>query len=191
MQIDVCKACDPDPNDAEEPDPSTFTTAIHTVSQHNSPPKDTPYQDNEYPPTNTPVTLSYFLASRRGGGTHFEWSTATETGNLGFNLYVEADGQPVPINKELILSQMVDSLEPVDYAYDAVDLTGMAFFIEDVNVLGETNLHGPFALGVAYGSRAGLGPVNVDDWVEYIPPEPQEGPRSLAPLVIGGAGARP
>ena len=38
-------------------------------------------------PITTPVTLSYFQAQRKGDTVTFSWSTATETGNVGFNLY--------------------------------------------------------------------------------------------------------
>ena len=36
-----------------------------------------------------PVTLASFEAEREGSTTIFEWSTATEAGNLGHNIYVE------------------------------------------------------------------------------------------------------
>src|SRR5207247_6492873 len=39
--------------------------------------------------TPTPVTVAYFLAAGKGGQVHFDWSTATEAGNVGFNLYAQ------------------------------------------------------------------------------------------------------
>ena len=38
----------------------------------------------------TPVTLSYFKTTPEGDGVRIEWSTATETGNLGFKLFAAA-----------------------------------------------------------------------------------------------------
>jgi hypothetical protein len=106
--------------------------------------------------TPTPVTLSYFHAQRRGANVTFEWSTATETGNLGFNLYVvDANGQLQQINPELIFSEVVDSLEPQDYTFRA-KTDGTVFYIEDVSVQGETVRHGPFTLGEAYGERVAV-----------------------------------
>ena len=52
-----------------------------------------------------PVTLSYFLAMRSDDGIRFQWSTATETGNASFNLYVETPAGRQQINPALIPMQ--------------------------------------------------------------------------------------
>jgi hypothetical protein len=109
--------------------------------------------------TPTPVTLSYFKASAQGGTVIFDWSTATEIGNVGFNLYVENDGQKTRINQELIPSNAVDSLERQDYSFSA-DVPGDTFYIESVDVFGATERHGPFQLGQEYGSRIAPDPIN-------------------------------
>jgi len=101
--------------------------------------------------TPTPVTVSYFRAQRQGNSVNFEWSTATETGNVGFNLYVEDGGQLTLINSELIPSQVTDSLERQDYTFSA-QLAGNVFYIEDISIKGEARQHGPFQLGEEYGS---------------------------------------
>lgn len=100
----------------------------------------------------TPVTLSYFQAEQRGANVQFDWSTLTETGNVGFNIYVESDGHKVPLNDELILSAAVDSLERQDYTFQA-KVKGDTFYIEDVSIWGETRIHGPFQAGERYGQR--------------------------------------
>lgn len=103
--------------------------------------------------TPTPVTLSYFQAERRGANVTFEWSTATETGNVGFNLYVvDADGQSTQVNPELIASAVVDSVERQDYTYRA-KVSGDVFYIEDVSIWGEIKRHGPFEVDQVYGER--------------------------------------
>ncbi len=50
----------------------------------------------------TPVTLAYFKATpgRNKGSVDFEWWTATEVGNLGFELYVEAGKKRLRINAQ-------------------------------------------------------------------------------------------
>lgn len=101
----------------------------------------------------TPVTLSYFLAERQGATVTFDWSTATETGNVGFNLYVEQeDGTLRLINPELIASAVIDSLEKQDYQYSAV-VAGEVFYIEDIDIQGDARRHGPFETGLAYGAE--------------------------------------
>ena len=103
--------------------------------------------------TPTPVTLSYFSTKKQGNNVVFNWSTVTETGNMGFNLYVADKDTQTQINLELILSNAVDSLERQDYSFSA-KVRGSTFYIEDVGVLGETRLHGPFEIGKTYGSQA-------------------------------------
>ena len=100
----------------------------------------------------TPVTVSYFRAGRDGGRVTFDWSTMTESGNVGFNLYAEKDGERLQLNDELIPSSVTDSLDRQDYTFSA-ETDGESFYIEDVSVLGETRLHGPFELGRDYGDR--------------------------------------
>ncbi len=108
----------------------------------------------------TPVTVSYFKAVRQGSGVQFEWSTSTETGNVGFNLYVENGRRLTRLNTELIPSQAVDSLERLDYSFFA-DASGNTFYIEDVSVAGETRRHGPFQVGKEYGEQVEQ---NLIDW---------------------------
>lgn len=98
-----------------------------------------------------PVTLAYFQATRQGHSTHFSWQTATETGNVGFNLYVEGKDGLQLVNPLLIASAAVDSLEPQPYTFTANGLSGDVFYIEDVDVFGRRLLHGPFGLGNSYG----------------------------------------
>ncbi len=101
----------------------------------------------------TPITVSYFRAQRRGETVNFEWTTSTETSNAGFNLYVEtAENSLVQVNDELILSQVIDSVEAQDYTF-STEVEGNTFFIEDVSLAGETRQHGPFQLGRPYGGK--------------------------------------
>jgi hypothetical protein len=108
----------------------------------------------------TPVTLSYFKASLQGNTVAFDWSTTSETGNVGFNLYVENGETRTRINNQLIPSHAVDSLNRQDYSYSA-QVSGDTFYLEEVSVLGNTELHGPFQVGEEYGS---LVDENKIDW---------------------------
>ena len=99
------------------------------------------------------VTLGYFLAARSEEGVRIEWSTVAESGNAGFNLFVETEAGQQQINPALIPSTVIDSIEPQRYAYDAVGVQGDFFFIELVNVNGGGRMFGPFALGVPFGAE--------------------------------------
>lgn len=130
----------------------------------------------------TPVTVSYFKAEHQGDSVNFTWSTATETGNVGFNLYVETGGELVQINDELIPSQAVDSLDRLDYSYQA-NVDGNIFYIEDVSVLGDTRRHGPFGLGEAYGGQVDTDTI---DWLA-VREQNKAGQPRLAPDVMEAA----
>jgi uncharacterized repeat protein (TIGR01451 family) len=111
--------------------------------------------------TLTPVTLSYVHAMRDGDTVRFEWSTSTEAGNVGFNIYQQIGGGWSRINDELIPSHSFTSLDRQDYAFEASDVTGDIFRIEDVDLYAEGAAHGPFEIGQAYGLRAD---VDTIDW---------------------------
>ncbi len=103
-----------------------------------------------------PVTLRSFktVAGVNPGDVTFEWSTATETGNLGFDLYYRSVGKGWrKVNGELILSKVVDSVTPQSYEFTAQEIQGSVFAIVDVDIRGERDVHGPFMLGRHYGTQ--------------------------------------
>ena len=97
--------------------------------------------------------MSAFKATSSGSGLVFDWSTATETGNAGFNIYADSESCLVQFNEELILSQAVDSGQQLNYSYTADGVSGDLFYIEDVGVFGDRRKHGPFTLGETYGAQ--------------------------------------
>jgi hypothetical protein len=108
--------------------------------------------------TETPlaVALSYAYGERTSDGTvYFIWETATETGNAGFNLFLEgADGSLTLVNAELVPSSVIDSVAPTRYTYqtDAANASvGDRYVIEMVKVDGGSERYGPYDLGVEYG----------------------------------------
>ena len=63
---------------------------------------------------------------------------------------------------------MIDSVEPQDYAYETTGVAGEIFYIEQIDVSGHSDLHGPFALGVAHGSRFEANPTETESHL-YLP----------------------
>lgn len=104
-------------------------------------------------PATTPVTLSSFRATPGGIGTRIEWTTATETGNVGFNLYALTSSGWEKVNREVVPSKVVDSVEPVFYQHEVAESGAEWFYLEDLDVRGESELRGPFALDQHYGAR--------------------------------------
>ncbi len=99
--------------------------------------------------TTTPVTLAEFNAYRYAGGFQFNWVTATETNNLGFNIYAALGQSLFKINADLIPSQMVSTLEASEYT-NWFDLGQFAladeFYLEDIDIEGKVARHGLFKL---------------------------------------------
>jgi uncharacterized repeat protein (TIGR01451 family) len=113
--------------------------------------------EDYYTPIGTlPVTMNYFYAERLRGTLSVDWSTGTETGNLGFNLYVDNGQGRQKINADLIPSTGFTTHDPQDYHVElsAGVLSGKPeFYLEDVDILGRTVEHGPFALGEVNGTH--------------------------------------
>ncbi len=112
--------------------------------------------------TSLPVTLGYFVSRHAGPAVQFTWQTTNELGIAGFNLYVETTAGRRQLNDRLIASLAQDALAPQDYRFTAQDAAGDTFYLEEVDVLGRTRLHGPFGRGQVYGAPAVLEPVDWD-----------------------------
>jgi hypothetical protein len=87
------------------------------------------------------------------GDVEFLWSTATETGNLGFDLYVKQGGEWYQVNETPIPSPVIDSTRVQEYRYQAFGVAGELFALVDIDVFGKETVHGPFRLGKQYGAK--------------------------------------
>lgn len=125
--------------------------------------------------TTTPVTVAAVQGRKDGPGAVLEWSTATETANLGFHAYEVTGGQLRRLNDELIPSRVGDTFEVQDYRFEAPRFRGRTFALEDVATDGATRLHGPFELGETYGERPDPEPI---DWASLRLAEAQSRVRS-------------
>jgi hypothetical protein len=97
----------------------------------------------------TAVELISFTAESVPEGVRVSWETATETDNLGFNLY-RADSlisDKVQLNDTLIPPNVPPG-SPFGATYEFVDTGATAFqtyfyWLEDIDASGEITLHGP------------------------------------------------
>lgn len=135
--------------------------------------------------TTTPVTIAAVSGRPQGSGATIEWSTATETGNLGFHVYEISGRQVRRLNDELIPSRVGDTFEVQDYSLEAPRFRGRVFAIEDVATDGKTTLHGPFTLGEDYGQRPDPRPI---DWATLRLAESRSRMKAATP---GGASFDP
>lgn len=110
--------------------------------------------------TTTPVTVAYFATTKTDGGVRFDWTTATETGNGGFNLYARTADGVVKLNDEIILSSVIDSSAPTDYSLVLDEVPDGEYYIEDVAMNGLTRAHDAVGLNASFGER--LQPEEID-----------------------------
>ena len=101
----------------------------------------------------TPVTVSFFEAWREGGEVRFRWSTASETGNVGFRVHVRTPSGWSPLHDDLVPSQAIDSLTPLHYVHAVGGVDGETFLLQDIDVFARSHWHGPFELGRPHGVR--------------------------------------
>jgi len=104
-------------------------------------------------PAPTSVELARFEAAFSGAAIQLIWETASEIDNLGFNLYraESLDGPRAQVNGNLIPSQAVGSV--IGASYQFVDEfvqagTTYSYWLEAVNVYGESTIHGPVSAEV-------------------------------------------
>ncbi len=94
-----------------------------------------------------PVELLYLHADPIAGGIEITWATATEIDNAGFNILRSEDenGEYIQINQALIPAEGGPSWG-AEYSYEDNDVqTGTTYWykLEDVDILGAGDLHGP------------------------------------------------
>ena len=85
-----------------------------------------------------------------------EWTTATETRNVGFHLYGRMAGESdwQRLTTALIPSKVIDSLEPQRYVAAFPSMVADELLVEDWDTQGQTQRHGPFAVGRKHGFDA-------------------------------------
>lgn len=101
----------------------------------------------------TPVSLAAFSSQRRGDRVSVEWSTASESGTVGFNLYEAGEDGWRRLNDQPLPARGIDSTAPQHYRFAAAGVKGDSLAIEDLTADGSSHMHGPFAVGTSFGAR--------------------------------------
>ena len=90
-----------------------------------------------------------------------DFSTATETSNVGFNIYAVKGKKWIKLNEELIPGAL-DSLTPLDYHASLIlpdNMKVKKIGIAGVDVNGVEDRHGPFKVGKESGAKASIVPI--------------------------------
>ncbi len=106
--------------------------------------------------TSLPITLASVASGQTESGLWVEWTTATETRNVGFHLYGRLHGEEdwQRLTTQLIPSPVIDSLDPQRYSIHFPDIAVDELLLEDWDSRGQTDRHGPFDVGHSYGFDA-------------------------------------
>lgn len=116
-----------------------------------------------------PVNLDYFSSTQTGNTVSVNWSTSTESFNIGFNLWGEVDGEWLALNRNLIPSQKVDSHSVLNYRRHVrlnrhnrgISKIG----ISSIDTQGKEEFYGPFDIGQRYGEQSVPEPI---DWAGVV-----------------------
>ncbi|MEW6126674.1 MAG: C25 family cysteine peptidase [Acidobacteriota bacterium] len=112
------------------------------------------------PAAPTAITLIQFQATAFDDGAVLEWQTGFEVDNLGFNIHKESSGTLTKINAQLIAGSalQIGSHTPLASGgryslWDAslagcktADCQNQRYWLEDVDLSGESTWHGPFLI---------------------------------------------
>jgi hypothetical protein len=110
------------------------------------------------------ITLNAFTATAYDAGVLLEWQTGFEVNNLGFRLYRDTGGRREAVTRELIggsalrVGAGVNLESGEHYSWWDSDAAARGrgdaattYWLEDVDLNGDSTWHGPFAARVAYG----------------------------------------
>lgn len=106
-----------------------------------------------------PVSLNSFESRLTGNQLRVEWTTASETSNVGFNLYAQVDEEWRLLTPEPVLSNAMDAVTPQEYKsrvrlrdIDAGSIQGLA--LASIETTGDQELYGSFEVGRSYGEQS-------------------------------------
>ncbi len=100
----------------------------------------------------TPVEISVFTLNARIGAVHIQWTSESETANLGYNILRSSskNGDYVAVNQEIIPGSG-DSQHPHSYQFtdESVEPGAVYFYLlEDIDYQGHRTAHGPQSVAV-------------------------------------------
>ena len=123
------------------------TVNVYTDSNDINPSNNIAYEPKDVG-VPTAVSLLYFEGTGAKNSVILNWATASELETIGFNLYRRSvlDGTMRPINQLLVQAESVGLVEGSTYTFRVEGLKAgkyYYFWLEDVDVYGNTTLHGP------------------------------------------------
>lgn len=104
-----------------------------------------------------PVTLSYVDVSRVDAQhLRVEWSTATESGTMGYRILQQRGSGFTALDESLTPSERLSSTRPSDYQVTLRSSSDAPVYLEEVAANGKTERFGPYSVGGSSGARQEL-----------------------------------
>lgn len=132
-------------------DPGTQGSLSHEVEVSADEEDDYAADNQDSCASTVAVTLNRFEARRVGDRIRFDWTTATEVGNVAFQVQALVDGVWSPLGDGPVPAKGIDSVVPHDYVLDVPYVEADAFRLVDYDRRGRATHHEPVALGEAEG----------------------------------------
>lgn len=116
-----------------------------------------------------PVNLDHFTSQRNGNKLDIQWSTSSESFNVGFNIWGEVNGEWQALNRNFIRSKKMNSYSSLHYKQriklkkDRKSITQIG--ISSVDSRGTEEFYGPFDIGESYGEITLPEPI---DWEHAV-----------------------
>ncbi len=111
------------------------------------------------PYSSLPVSLNSFDSDLSGNRLKVDWTTASETFNVGFSLWAKVNGSWRLLTHRPVLSKSMDAVTPQQYHaevplrhLDPREIDGLA--IASIETTGKQELYGLFDVGKAYGEKS-------------------------------------
>ncbi len=141
------------------------------------------------------VRLRSFTATRRGERVLIRWRTAAELDNLGFHVYRSSGGELIRLTRELVAgSALVARGRALQRGHSyrwwdeiSPEMEPVSYWLEDVDINGESTWHGPVAvqrsarpmpLAGPQSARAGSSDVRAETKAEADSPESHQAPQA-------------
>jgi hypothetical protein len=111
-------------------------------------------EDHRIPASTLAVSLNWVESYVDAGQLHIAFSTATESGNVGFSIHEKRGDAYERITSQLLPSRSVDTADVSQYKLQLPQVPASGeFFIGDHDTEGRTTLRGPFTVGEPYGYK--------------------------------------
>jgi Peptidase family C25/GEVED domain len=119
-------------------------------------------EDHRIPATTLATRLNWVESKLDEGRLAIGFTSATETGNVGYSIHEKQGDQYTRLTPQLIPSVSVNTTDVSQYKVELARAPASGeFYIADHDVAGRTTLRGPFAVGQFYGYKASTKAV---DW---------------------------